>query len=114
MKQEYDIVLIDSPPIIAVTDASILSKMTDAILLVVRSGSTDQRVLRRSVDILSQVNTNLIGAVLNGVNISAGYDSYYYYYNYYYYYADTDNKKKSSRHRRGKRPNILDKLKSSA
>lgn len=114
MKQEYDIVLIDSPPIIAVTDASILSKMTDAILLVVRSGNTDQRVLRRSVDILSQVNTNLIGAVLNGVNISAGYDSYYYYYNYYYYYADTGGKKKSSRRRRGERPKILDKLKDSA
>ena len=110
MKAEYDIVLIDSPPIIAVTDASILSTLTDAIMLVVNSGSTDQRVLKRSIDLLSQVNTNLIGAVLNSVNISAGYDSYYYYYHYYYYYADTGDKKKSSRRSRRKRPRLIDKI----
>ncbi|MBU4445724.1 polysaccharide biosynthesis tyrosine autokinase, partial [bacterium] len=110
MKSEYDIVLLDSPPIIAVTDASILSTLTDAIMLVVNSGNTDQRVLKRSIDLLSQVNTNLIGAVLNGVNISAGYDSYYYYYHYYYYYADTGDKKKSSRRSRRKRPRLIDKI----
>jgi len=76
----------------------------------VNSGSTDQRVLKRSIDLLSQVNTNLIGAVLNGVNISAGYDSYYYYYHYYYYYADTGDKKKSSRRSRRKRPRLIDKI----
>lgn len=110
MKAEYDVVLLDSPPIIAVTDASILSTLTDAIMLVVNSGKTDQRVLKRSIDLLSQVNTNLIGAVLNGVNISAGYDSYYYYYHYYYYYADTGDKKKSSRRSRRKRPRLIDKI----
>ncbi len=111
MKEKFDIILIDSPPIIAVTDASILSKMTDAILLVVKAGNTDVRVLKRAIDLLTQVKTNLVGAVLNGVNISAGYDSYYYYYHYYYYYADTGEKKKSdkrSRRRRG--PKIIDKL----
>lgn len=111
MKEEFDIVLIDSPPIIAVTDASILSKMTDAILLVVKADSTDIRVLRRSVDLLKQVNTNLIGAVLNGVNISAAYDSYYYY--YHYYYDDTSKKKKGSRHSRRKKPGTLDKMQGS-
>ena len=111
MKEVFDIVLIDSPPIIAVTDASILSKMTDAILLVVKAGSTDLRVLRRSIDLLKQVNTNLIGAVLNGVNISAGYDSYYYYYHYYYYYADTKEKKKSDKKsRRRRKPRLIDKI----
>lgn len=110
MKEKFDIVLIDSPPIIAVTDASILSKMTDAILLVVKAGSTDLRVLRRSIDLLKQVNTNLIGAVLNGVNISSGYDSYYYYYHYYYYYADTGEKKKSDKKARRKKPRLIDKL----
>ncbi len=110
MKAEYDIVLLDSPPIIAVTDASILSTLTDAIMLVVNSGRTDQRVLKRSINLLSQVNTNLIGAVLNGVNISAGYDSYYYYYHYYYYYADTDDKKKGSKRSRKKRPGLIDRI----
>ena len=110
MKEVFDIVLIDSPPIIAVTDASILSKLTDAILLVVKAGSTDERVLRRSIELLRQVNTNLIGAVLNGVNISAGYDSYYYYYHYYYYYADTGEKKKSNKKSRRRKPRLIDKI----
>jgi len=110
MRERFDIVLIDSPPIIAVSDASILSKMTDAILLVVKAGSTDVRVLRRSIELLRQVKTNLIGAVLNGVNISAGYDSYYYYYHYYYYYADSADKKKSGRKARRRKPRLLDKI----
>ncbi|MGC9363902.1 MAG: GumC family protein [Fidelibacterota bacterium] len=109
-KDNFDIVLIDSPPIIAVTDASILSKLTDAILLVVKAGSTDMRILRRSIELLKQVKTNLIGAVLNGVNISAGYDSYYYYYHYYYYYADSGEKKKGGRKARRRKPRLLDKI----
>ncbi|MDD5765575.1 MAG: CpsD/CapB family tyrosine-protein kinase, partial [Candidatus Marinimicrobia bacterium] len=97
MKSEFEIVLFDSPPIIAVTDASVISKMTDAILLVVKSGVTDTRVVARAVELLKQVKTHLIGAVLNGVNITAGYDSYYYYYHYYYYYGDGGKKKKKTR-----------------
>jgi len=97
MKSEFEIILFDSPPIIAVTDASVISKMTDAILLVVKSGVTDTRVVARTVELLKQVKTHLIGAVLNGVNITAGYDSYYYYYHYYYYYGDGGKKKKKTR-----------------
>jgi len=77
---------------------------------VVKAGSTDERVLRRSIELLRQVNTNLIGAVLNGVNISAGYDSYYYYYHYYYYYADTGEKKKSNKKSRRRKPRLIDKI----
>lgn len=100
MKEKFDIILFDTPPVIAVTDATVLSQLTDALLLVVRAGLTDVRVLERSIELLKHVNANLIGAVLNGVNISTGYDSYYYYYRYYYYYSDTGIKKKSSRHKR--------------
>ncbi|MFH1213210.1 MAG: polysaccharide biosynthesis tyrosine autokinase, partial [Candidatus Neomarinimicrobiota bacterium] len=97
MKEKFDIVLFDSPPVIAVTDATVLSQLTDALILVVRAGATDIRVLQRSVELLKHVKAPLIGAVLNGVNISTGYDSYYYYYRYYYYYSDTGLKKKASR-----------------
>jgi len=100
MKEKYDVILFDTPPVIAVTDATVLSQLTDALLLVVRAGSTDLRVLERSLELLRHVKANLIGAVLNGVNISTGYDSYYYYYRYYYYYSDAGLKKKSSRTRR--------------
>lgn len=100
-REKYDIILFDTPPVIAVTDATVLSQLTDAILLVVRAGSTDLRVLERSIELLRQVKANLVGAVLNGVNMSTGYDSYYYYYRYYYYYSDTGAKKKrASRTRR--------------
>ena len=88
MKGEFEIVLLDSPPIIAVTDASILSRVSDAIMLVVKAGSTDTRVLGRALELLSQVGCNLIGATLNCVDISSGYGSYSYYYNYYYYYGE--------------------------
>jgi len=111
MEQDFDMIFVDSPPIIAVTDASILAKITDAILLVVKAGNTDQRILKRSMELLSQVKTNLIGAVLNGVSISTGYDSYYYYYHYYYYYAESGEKKKKSRRERHKRSQVLEKLK---
>jgi Mrp family chromosome partitioning ATPase len=99
-EEQFDIILFDTPPVIAVTDATVLSQLTDALLLVVRAGATDIRVLERSIELLRHVNANLIGAVLNGVNISTGYDSYYYYYRYYYYYSDTGIKKKSHRHKR--------------
>jgi Mrp family chromosome partitioning ATPase len=100
-REKYDIILFDTPPVIAVTDATVLSRLTDAILLVVRAGSTDLRVLERSIELLRQVKANLVGAVLNGVNMSTGYDSYYYYYRYYSYYSDTGAKKKrASRTRR--------------
>ncbi|RKY56100.1 MAG: hypothetical protein DRP89_02060 [Candidatus Neomarinimicrobiota bacterium] len=102
MKNEFDIILIDSPPIIAVTDASILSKVADGLLLVVRAGGTDTRALQRAVELLSRVKCNVIGAALNGVNVSAGYgyDSYYYYYHYHYYYGDEGKRKKRVRRKK--------------
>ena len=102
MKNEFDIVLIDSPPVIAVTDASILSKVADGLLLVVRAGGTDTRALQRAIELLSRVKCNVIGAALNGVNVSAGYgyDSYYYYYHYHYYYGDEGKRKRRGRRRR--------------
>ncbi|MFA7710165.1 MAG: polysaccharide biosynthesis tyrosine autokinase [Candidatus Neomarinimicrobiota bacterium] len=100
MKEKYEIILFDTPPIIAVTDATVLSQLTDGLILVVRAGSTDLIVLERSLELMRHVKANLIGAVLNGVNISTGYDSYYYYYRYYSYYSDAGIKKKSSRAKR--------------
>lgn len=97
MENQFDIILMDSPPIIAVTDASILSKVTDGILFVVRAGKTDIRILERAVELLRQVKGTIVGAVLNEVNFASGYGSHYYYYNYYYYYSDGQKKKKRSR-----------------
>ncbi len=100
LKAEFDLILLDSPPIIAVTDASILAKLTDAIFLVVRAESTDERILKRSIEQLSQINCNLAGAILNDVNVDRGYGSYYYYYQQYYHYNEESKRKRKQTGRR--------------
>ena len=93
MKKDYDRILIDSPPVIAVTDAAILSKEVDGTILVVAANQTNKDALQRAKGLLDNIKTNLIGLVLNGVDISGVYGSYYYY--YHHYYAKPGKKKKS-------------------
>ena len=102
LKKKYDRVLIDSPPISAVTDAVILTQMADSLLLVVRAGETPRQVIQHALAQVRSVNANILGAVLNAVSV--GRDSYYYYQYYYYYYGDEgDRKKKHQRKKRGER-----------
>jgi non-specific protein-tyrosine kinase len=84
-----DIVVLDSPPATALSDAAILSTQCDGVLLVLDSGSTRREVARRAVEALRRVNTRVIGALLNRMPLRGG-GSYYYYYYYYYghYYSD--------------------------
>lgn len=82
LQNESDIVLIDSPPVLPVTDAAVLSSRVDATLLVGTAGSTTQRELHRAYELLKQVGAPLVGTVLNGVQPNAGYhyaDQYKYY-----------------------------------
>lgn len=83
LRRRYKFVVIDSPPVLAATDAVILSALTDGVLLVVRSGSTPKEAFTRSRDLLSAVKSRLLGIVLNGVDSSA--PDYYYSYRYYPY-----------------------------
>jgi Mrp family chromosome partitioning ATPase len=92
-------VLFDSPPIIAVTDAAVLSSQLDGVILVIKSGQTDREAAFRAYTLLKNVKTRILGALLNGVHIESMYGSYYYYYHYYYYGKDGDKRKKS---RKGK------------
>ncbi len=94
LKARYDIVLFDSPPIIAVTDAAVLGSRLDGVILVVKSGQTDREATHRAVTLLKNVNTRILGALLNGVQIESMYGSYYYYYHYYYYGKDGEKKRK--------------------
>ncbi len=94
LKAMYDIVLFDSPPIIAVTDAAVLSSRLDGVILVLKSGQTDREATFRAVTLLKNVNTRILGALLNGVQIESLYGSYYYYYHYYYYGKDGEKKRK--------------------
>src|SRR5262252_7066571 len=83
LRKKYKFVVIDSPPIMAATDAVILSVQADGVLLVVRSGETPKEAFTRARDLLHSVKSNLLGVVLNAVNAST--PDYYYSYRYYPY-----------------------------
>lgn len=74
----FDYIVMDTPPLGAVTDAQVLSTKVDGTILVVKAGSTKKDVVMNSVNLIKKVNGNLIGTVLNGVEKSN--NKYYYYY----------------------------------
>ncbi|WP_217077959.1 CpsD/CapB family tyrosine-protein kinase [Clostridium baratii] len=74
----YDVIILDSPPVLAVTDAQILSTKTDGTILVVRGEKTKKDSVISAKGILNKVNANILGTVLNGGNKNK--DNYYYYY----------------------------------
>ncbi len=82
----YDLVLVDSAPVLPVTDAAVVTAFADAVMLVVEAGSTTGRAISRTVEILHQVNAPLIGTMLNSVTADTGAGDYYYYRHRYYRY----------------------------
>jgi capsular exopolysaccharide synthesis family protein len=93
LESEWDMVLFDSPPIVAVTDSSMISAEIDALVLVVKAGSTDRSAVDRALDTVINVRSPLIGAILNGVNQETLAGKYSYYYSYYNYYYHSDEEK---------------------
>jgi polysaccharide biosynthesis transport protein len=83
LRKKFKFVVIDSPPIMAATDAVILSVQVDGVLLVVRSGETPKEAFTRTRDLLVSVKCRMLGVVLNAVDSSA--PDYYYSYRYYPY-----------------------------
>src|SRR5215471_8823972 len=83
LRTKFKFIVIDSPPIMAATDAVILSVQADGVLLVVRSGETPKVAFTRTRDLLTSVKCRMLGVVLNAVDSSA--PDYYYSYRYYPY-----------------------------
>lgn len=83
LRTKFKFIVIDSPPIMAATDAVILSVQTDGVLLVVRSGETPKEAFTRTRDLLTSVKCRMLGVVLNAVDANA--PDYYYSYRYYPY-----------------------------
>ena len=73
LRSQADIVLFDTPPIVAVTDAAALATRVDGVLLVFQSGKTSRDRARQSREILEKVKANIIGVVLNNAHIEQGY-----------------------------------------
>lgn len=86
LRDQYDHVVVDTPPTLSVTDAVVLSPRADAVVLVIRSSQTTKPALRRARDILAQVNARVAGVLLNAVNLDS--PDYYYYYEYQGKYGD--------------------------
>ena len=77
MKNEFKYIILDTPPLQAVTDAQVLSTKADGVLLVVKAGSTKKELVSNSVDLINKVHGKVIGTVLNGVENKR--NNYYYY-----------------------------------
>jgi Mrp family chromosome partitioning ATPase len=106
VKEQVDIVVLDSPPLLAVTDAAVLAPRVDGVLLVIKPGVTKLAACRQAVEQLQQVGANILGVILNDVDMKRSryrYANYYkgYYSYYHHYYSDdgdgstrTERKKK--------------------
>jgi capsular exopolysaccharide synthesis family protein len=102
VRQRYDVVFFDSPPIMGVSDASVLASEVDMTLLVVQYRKYPQAMTIRAKQMVEKVGGKLMGVVLNNINISQ--DSYYYYYSGYYYdyYSKRDEDKDGTPKTNGK------------
>jgi capsular exopolysaccharide synthesis family protein len=78
LSEQFDVILVDSPPVLAVTDACVLASKVDGVLMVVRSGQVEREKAVRAKEALTAVKANLLGVVLSDVTTTNG-DGYYYY-----------------------------------
>jgi polysaccharide biosynthesis transport protein len=96
LRGEYKFIVVDSPPVMAATDAVILSVLVDGVLIVVRSGETPKEAFMRTRDLLTGVKCRMLGVLLNAVDSSA--PDYYYSYRYYpYSYGGYSQEEKESK-----------------
>jgi capsular exopolysaccharide synthesis family protein len=79
LKQRFDVILIDAPPAIAVTDSQIIASRTDGVILVVNSDRTKREAVLKAKQNLDNVRARILGVVLNNVD-RKNKDAYYYYY----------------------------------
>jgi succinoglycan biosynthesis transport protein ExoP len=105
LEDEADIVVLDTPPTLVVSDANVLAARASGVLMVVNTGNTRRTAVRQAVDGLRKVGANLLGFVLNMVSPRGGRSSYYYSSYYYsHYYGESG---------RGKRRGLLDRMRRS-
>ena len=80
LRDQADMVLIDAPPVVAVTDASVLASQVDGITLVLDSGTVRPEMAQRAKELLTNANGKILGVILNRVEIDDEHAYYYYYY----------------------------------
>ncbi|HWI52857.1 MAG TPA: CpsD/CapB family tyrosine-protein kinase [Symbiobacteriaceae bacterium] len=92
LTDSFDMVLVDSPPVLAVTDAAVLAPKVGGVLMVVRSGNVDHRQVTRAKEAIEAVKAKVLGVVLSAVQ-PEGRDGYY----YYYYHSEEPSAGRSKR-----------------
>ncbi|MBP1717168.1 MAG: putative Protein-tyrosine kinase [Deltaproteobacteria bacterium] len=92
LKENYDHILIDAPPVLGFADSVILCSLVDGTMIVVMGGKTPRETLHQAREILMQVNARILGVVINRVDIRRSHYSSYYH-RYHYYYGEKENKK---------------------
>jgi len=98
LKNDYDFVLVDAPPVCSVTDAAILARIVDGVILVIASGKTKIDSAKLSKKLLEKVDANILGVVLSEAD-TRKLGGYY----YYYYYHEKNDQKSNKKHRRKKK-----------
>ena len=109
LRPRYDKIVFDSPPIIGVSDASVLASAVDGAILLIQHRRNPQSMVVRAQQILTGLKTPLLGVVLTQVPLNSGED-YGYYTNNYSYYGDGGKKRRKSASRGGKPTNSGDEL----
>lgn len=95
-QERFSQLIFDSPPLISVTDATILSTKSDGVLLVIKAEEAPRKVVKKAKDQLVEVKSHLLGALLNDIPFQRnGYHYYNYYHKYQSYYYSNDDKSKS-------------------
>lgn len=95
LKSQFDFILVDAPPVLPVTDAVLLSRSVDGVVVVVRGQETTHQIARDAVKRLKQVGARILGIVLNDVDLRSG-DYYYYRRGYHSYYRDERRDRKQA------------------
>jgi tyrosine-protein kinase Etk/Wzc len=85
VKREYDVVLLDASPVLAATDASVVSTLVDAVVMVTSAGTTSMSDIERAVEMLESVGGKLLGFVLNNLDLQKAYGLSYTRRGYGYY-----------------------------
>ncbi|MCI5066238.1 polysaccharide biosynthesis tyrosine autokinase [bacterium] len=101
LRNQYDFVVIDSPPILPVTDSVVLSRYADGAVVVVKGGATPRRLVKEAVARLRNVGTRVLGTILNDIDFRGA--DYHYYNRYYsaYYQRDEPTERRFGRRGRG-------------
>jgi succinoglycan biosynthesis transport protein ExoP len=99
LRGKFDWVLIDSPPVISLTDSVMLASLTDLVAFVVKHNESEKEMIRRCLMGIRNVNPHVIGAILNNVDLDKGYSKDYYYAGYYYERDGEETGKRKKRKR---------------